>query len=102
MRSHILLLLAGLALAGSLVMPGAAQAQPWFGAGLGISYAGGFPYAAGYYGGPVYPAPIFYGPVVVAPIPPVYWPGLGPQIAVRWNSYFDPRDQQIRGYTLPR
>ncbi len=104
MRTPILLLLAGLALAGSLVLPGSARAQPWFGggAGLGISYAGGYPYAAGFYGVPVYPAPVFVSPVFVSPIPPVYWPGLGPQIAVRWNSYFDPRDQQIRGYTLPR
>jgi len=104
MRRHILLLLAGMALAGSLLISVPAQAQPWFGggAGLGISYAGGSPYAAGFYGPPVYPAPVFYPPVYVLPVPPVYWPGLGPQIAVRWNSYFDPRDQQIRGYTLPR
>jgi hypothetical protein len=34
----------------------------------------------------------------------VYWPGYGPDVAVRWNSYFEPRgyQPQIRGYTLPR
>jgi len=101
MRRHLLLILAGLALAGSLVLPSTAGA--WFvgGPGLGISYAG-YPYAPGFYGGPVFPAPVFASPVLVSPVPPVYWPSYGVDIAVRWNSYFDPRDQQIRGYTLPR
>jgi len=102
MRRHLLLLLAGLALAGSLVLPSPARACCG-GPGLGISYAGGYPYAPGFYGGPVFPAPVVVSPpVFVSPVPPVYWPSYGVDIAVRWNSYFNPRDQQIRGYTLPR
>ena len=93
------LILAALVLLGSVVGPRPANA--WVvGAGLGFGYGGGFPY-----GGPGYfPAPVYFPPPYVQPVyvPPVYWPGYEADIAVRLNRYFDPRDSQIRGYTLPR
>jgi hypothetical protein len=97
---RLTLLLAALALLGSLLGPRPANA--WVvGAGLGFGYGGGLPCAgAAYYGGPAYfPAPIYVAPTYY---PPVYWPGYEADIAVRLNRYFDPRDSQIRGYTLPR
>jgi hypothetical protein len=97
---RLTLLMAALALVGSLLGPRPANA--WvLGAGLGFGYGGGFPYAgAAYPPGPAYfPAPVYYPPVYV---PPVYWPGYEADIAVRLNRYFDPRDSEIRGYTLPR
>src|SRR5262249_9284899 len=105
MRKSILFFLATLALVGSLLGPRPAKA--WVvGAGLGFGYGGGFPYAgAAYYPGPAYfPAPVYYPPPYVQPVyvPPVYWPGYEADIAVRLNRYFDPRDSEIRGYTLPR
>jgi len=92
------LLFAGLALFGSLAMPRTSEA--WFSGGLGIGYAGALPCAAGF-PGPVCSPPIFVAPAFV-PWPPVYWPGYDADIAVRLNQYFAPRDQDIRGYTLPR
>ena len=102
---RLTLFLAALALLGSLVGPRPASA--WVvSAGLGFGYGGGFPYAgAAYPPGPAYfPAPVYYPPPYVQPVyvPPVYWPGYEADIAVRLNRYFDPRDSEIRGYTLPR
>ena len=57
------------------------------------------------YPGPAYYAPpAYYPPAYAQPVyvPPVYWPGYEADIAVRLNRYFDPRDSEIRGYTLPR
>jgi len=86
---RLTLLLAALALLGSLL--GSRPANAWVvGAGLGFGYGGGFPFAGAAYS----PGPAYF--------PPVYWPGYEADIAVRLNRYFDPRDSQIRGYTLPR
>jgi hypothetical protein len=92
----LMLILAALALLGSVVGPRPANA--WVvGAGLGFGYGGGFPYGG-------FPAPVYFPPPYAQPVyvPPVYWPGYEADIAVRLNRYFDPRDSQIRGYTLPR
>ena len=84
------LLIVGMALAGMLAVPGSAHA--WTSVGLGIGYGG--PYA--------YPYAYPYAPPAYYPPPACYWPGYGPEIAVRWNRYFDPRYPRIQGYTLPR
>jgi hypothetical protein len=101
----VLLLIAGLVVAGAMLVPRPADA--WVSVGLGIGYAGPYPYPYGAYVPPVYyPVPAYYPPPGYYPPvyypPAVYWPGYGPEIAVRWNRYFDPRYPQIRGYTLPR
>ena len=98
---RLTLLLISLALLGSLLLA-PQPANAWMvGAGLGFGYGGGLPCAgAAYYGGPAYyPVPIYDPP---AYYPPVYWPGYEADIAVRLNRYFEPRDSEIRGYTLPR
>jgi hypothetical protein len=102
------LLIAGMALAGMLAVPAAAHA--WTSVGMGIGYGGpyaypyAYPYAPpGYYPPPAYyPPPVYYPPPYYYPPPAAYWPGYGPEIAVRWNRYFDPRYPRIQGYTLPR
>jgi hypothetical protein len=96
----LIVLLAALVVAGVLAGPRTSQA--WVSTGLGIGYAGPYPYSYAYPWVP-YAPPIYYPPPYYYP-PEVYWPGYGPDIAVRWNSYFEPRgyQPQIRGYTLPR
>lgn len=102
MRTRFLLIL-GLALAGTLGAPRPSGA--WVNGGLGIGYGGGYPCPPGVYA-PFYPSPVFYPPPVFFPAaccgPGVFWPGYGPDVAVRWNRYFDPRAPRIQGYTLPR
>jgi hypothetical protein len=102
----LILLIAALVVAATLVAPRSSRA--WVSTGLGIGYAGPYPYAYAYPAMP-YAPPIYYPPQAYYPppyyYPPgVYWPGYGPDVAVRWNSYFEPRgyQPQIRGYTLPR
>jgi hypothetical protein len=103
----LILLTAALIVAGILAAPRPSGA--WVSTGLGIGYAGPYPYPYPYaypavpYAPPVYyPAPTYYPSYDYAP--GAYWPSYGPDIAVRWNSYFAPKDYQpqIRGYTLPR
>jgi hypothetical protein len=98
----LLLLIAGLAGAAALVMPRSSEA--WVRAGLGIGYAGPYPYPPGLYAPyyPYYPPPIIYPPVYYPPSPVYYWGSYDPNVAVRWNRYFDPPPPIIRGYTLPR
>jgi hypothetical protein len=96
---RLALLIAGLALAGVLATP--ASSHAWVSVGLGIGYAGPYVYPYPYpYPPAYYPPAAFYPPAYY--YPPVFWPSYGPDIAVRWNRYFDPRYPQIRGYTLPR
>jgi len=97
---RLALLIAGIALAGVLAAP--ASSQAWVSAGLGIGYAGPYPYPYPYpYPPPYYPPP-YYPPAYYYPPPFAYWPSYGPEIAVRWNRYFDPRYPRIQGFTLPR
>jgi len=105
----LILLLAALTLAGVLAIPRASEA--WVSVGLGVGYAGPYPYYPYAYPVVPYAPPIYYPPsAYYAPpyyYPPgAYWPSYGPDVAVRWNRYFDPRDPryqpEIRGYTLPR
>src|SRR5260370_41862804 len=92
----LIVLIAALVVAATLVAPRSSRA--WVSTGLGIGYAGPYPYAYAYPVPPIYYPPPYYYP------PGVYWPGYGPDAAVRWNSYFEPRGYRphIRGYTLPR
>lgn len=94
----LLLLIAGLVAAGVLVTPRVSEA--WVGPGLGFGYAGPYPYLPGVYG-PYYP-PVIYPYPYFPPSPVYYWGSYDPDVAVRWNRYFDPPPPIIRGYTLPR
>ena len=104
----LILLTAALVVAGILAAPRPSGA--WVSAGLGIGYAGPYPYPYPYaYPMVPYVAPGYYPPPAYYPPPDYYppeasWPSYGPDVAVRWNSYFAPKDYQpqIRGYTLPR
>lgn len=97
------LAIAGLLLAGALVAPRPSAA--WVSVGAGIGYAGpyyayAYPYPCPPVYAPFYPPVAYYPPAYVAP--PIFWPGYGPNIAVRWNRYFTPDAPRIQGYTLPR
>ena len=102
----MVLLIAGVALAGVLAAPRVSLG--WTSVGLGIGYAG--PYAYPWPYAPPYPVPVYYPLPYVPPVyyppayygPGVFWPGYGPEIAVRWNRYFTPPPPRIQGYTLPR
>ena len=100
----MILLTAALVVAGILAAPRPSGA--WVSTGLGIGYAGPYAYPYPYpYAYPMVPyAPPAYYPPPDSYAPGAYWPSYGPDIAVRWNSYFEPKgyQPQIRGYTLPR